>query len=120
MATATQNQGTVGDFSNSFIAKGTVVRGKVESQGDMRVDGKIEGTINCKGKIIMGSESTIDSNIEVGEMNINGKFTGDIDAKQQIKIGELGRVKGNLTTPILEVANGAILNSKITMPEKGK
>ena len=40
----------------NLIGAGTVINGDVKSNGDIRIDGTLIGSVNSKGKIVVGRE----------------------------------------------------------------
>jgi len=100
----------------TILSQGTIVRGNIFSKGDIRVDGKIEGNIECDGKIVAGTTSDMKVDIKTNEMNINGSFEGDIVADNQLNVGSQGNITGNVKTPVLSVEEGAVMNGTIEMP----
>ena len=41
------------------IAGGTKIKGDLVCDGDIRIDGEIEGTIQCKGKLVLGPDGRL-------------------------------------------------------------
>ncbi len=117
------NQGAFGNNRNnlnssSIIGKGTIIKGKIRTNSDIRIDGTIEGEINCEGKIFVGTDSVSEVNIQTSELTVDGSMIGDIVVKKNLTVGEKGRIKGNVETPHLVVESGGIINGKVTMEEK--
>ena len=44
----------VGIDKLTTIALGTMVKGAITVEGDLRLDGIIEGNVSCKGKVVIG------------------------------------------------------------------
>lgn len=115
---ATYNNKSTGIDAVSFFGKGMHVKGKVYSEADIRVDGTITGKIECQGKVIMGDESQLEvSKLKTDTININGQLVGDLIALKSIVIGAKGNIKGNISTPILQVDKGAVINGVIKMEQ---
>jgi len=114
------NGNSYNDFNSSvtILSLGTTVKGNIYAKGDVRVDGKIDGNIECDGKIVAGDTSQLHVDVQTNEMNLNGTFQGDIKAAKQLNIGPKGNITGNFSTPILSVEEGAVLNGNIKMPER--
>lgn len=116
-----KNGGDMNNLSSTvtIFGKGTQVKGKVSSQGDIRIDGTIDGTISCEGKVILGDTSEVALDITTIEMNINGRFKGNLVADKQLIIGDKGVVSGDVKTPSIIVEEGAVINASITMKGEG-
>ena len=116
MATSKDKKASSSPIGASIFGKDMYVNGTIYSKVDMRVDGIVEGEMECEGKVIMGEESQLDlSTLKTNTVNINRTLTGDISASTGIVIGGKGTVTGNLKTPSLQVDQGAILNGTIKM-----
>lgn len=100
----------------TLIGVGTKVKGSIISKENIRVEGSINGKIDCEGKVFMGNESHLVVDLKTYEVNIDGTFEGDIKAEKQLVIGSNGVMNGNMSTPSLIVENGAVLNGKVEMP----
>ncbi|MDG1189398.1 MAG: polymer-forming cytoskeletal protein, partial [Flavobacteriales bacterium] len=55
MAKQLDNTGVV-----NLIGVGTTIDGEVTSSGDIRVDGRLSGSINTKGKVVIGSTGIVE------------------------------------------------------------
>ena len=49
--------------SINLLSAGTVVKGEIKVNGDFRLDGCFIGTINCKGKVVVGPTGNIEGEI---------------------------------------------------------
>lgn len=61
---------------HNTLAAGTTVKGNIITETDFRLDGIIEGDVNCSGKIVIGPK---------------GKVTGNIISANAEILGESGR-----------------------------
>jgi cytoskeletal protein CcmA (bactofilin family) len=52
----TKENATQGPVSISIISSDAVIKGDIQSQGDIRIDGKLIGNVQCNAKIIVGKE----------------------------------------------------------------
>ena len=57
MAKHLENTGVV-----NFIGVGTKIDGEISSNGDIRVDGTLNGSIKTKGKVVIGSTGIVEGN----------------------------------------------------------
>ena len=58
MAKHLENTGVV-----NFIGVGTKIDGEISSNGDIRVDGTLNGSIKTKGKVVIGSTGIVEGNV---------------------------------------------------------
>ena len=50
----------ISEAKPNTIVSGTVIKGEISTNGDFRIDGKLIGSINCKGKIVVGQSVSIE------------------------------------------------------------
>ena len=60
------------------IAKNTSLVGDIKSDGDFRVDGKIEGTIKTTGRVVIGKDGIVTGTIDCVNADIEGTFSGNL------------------------------------------
>ena len=101
--------------SCNTIEKNTSFVGNFVSELDFRIDGSFEGSIETKGKVVIGKNGVIQGTIISNSADIEGKFTGTIKVKDLLSIGSTGSVEGNVTVSKLIVESGAIFNAKSSM-----
>ena len=57
----------------NLIGQGTSIKGDIRSEGDLRIDGKVTGTIRSKAKIVIGNTGIIDGDVNCQNADISGK-----------------------------------------------
>lgn len=101
---------------SGFVGAGTVLTGETTFESMLRVDGHLTGrVISPEGTLIIGSTGQVDANIDVGTAMVNGTINGDVIANEKIELGRTARVVGNIQSPRLIVAEGAILEGGCSM-----
>jgi cytoskeletal protein CcmA (bactofilin family) len=101
---------------NSLV-KGTVVEGTVNSESDIRIDGKIEGKLFCQAKVIIGPSGSVEGEIRCENAVFEGIFQGEVFVKDLLIVKEQASVHGDVTTKKLIVNSGAIFNVNCHMGE---
>lgn len=95
----------------SFIAKGMIVHGNVNGEGDMRLSGNIQGEITLKtGTLNIEESGFVDGNIKVKKLVVAGWVKGEVTTGEYVELAATGKVEGDVKTPCLRVEKGAILN----------
>lgn len=106
------------DHITGFLDKGTSVTGELEFAGTLRIDGNFHGTISTRDVLIIGEHALVHGDILVGEIEIHGQVFGNIESKRRVEIFSTGRVRGDITTPILVMNAGALLDGRTQMGDK--
>jgi cytoskeletal protein CcmA (bactofilin family) len=99
----------------TFLAKETVIEGKMTFEGEFRFEGKFEGEMFGGGTLIVGETAVVKGKIRVDTIVINGLVEGEVSAKRVVKIHSTGKLYGTLVTPILTVNEGGILEGHCKM-----
>jgi len=82
---------------------------------NLRINGTFEGSLDTKGTLTVGENAVIKANI-IGEIIvIAGRVTGDITASKSLEIVPPALVLGNISTPIIGIKSGAILEGRLRM-----
>lgn len=121
MTKPARTESVVGEI-NTLLGRGAEFEGKLTFEGTVRVDGVLRGEVFTDDVLIVGEGARLEAEIEVGEIIIQGSVTGNVRAKRSIEILAPGRVKGDLTTPSLQIDKGVIFEGRSYMEgvaEKG-
>ncbi len=100
---------------SAFLGKETVFEGKMTFEGVFRLDGKFQGEIFESGTLIVGETAIVKGKIAVNTLIINGHVEGEVQAKGRVEIHSTGKLEGNLSTPIITIAEGGIFEGHCTM-----
>ncbi|MDR1222942.1 MAG: polymer-forming cytoskeletal protein [Tannerella sp.] len=103
---------------HNVLATGTVLTGTIVTESDFRLDGRVEGEINCKGKIVIGPKGSVKGNILTDNAEIFGTVEGTIRARERLILKSSAVIKGDIFIQTLEIEPGAKLNGSCTMAGK--
>jgi cytoskeletal protein CcmA (bactofilin family) len=97
------------------------LQGRLDIQGDLRVQGMVEGELKVSGDVTIDSSATVQASIEGGgNVSVRGQVTGNVTARRRLTLGGSGRLNGDVKVGRLTVEDGATLNGNVTMTqEKG-
>lgn len=101
--------------SHNVLVSGTRLIGDISTDEDFRIDGIIEGNITCKGKIIIGRNSSIIGNIECSNIELLGKVTGNILCTENVILRASAIMTGDITTSSIEIEPGVKFEGKCSM-----
>jgi len=112
-----KNPSSEKQFSSSatLISAGTVLKGDIISENDLRIDGTVKGNIKCSAKIIIGSTGLVDGNIEGVNADVTGKVQGNIVVKEFLQLRSDCNVIGNLSAAKLQIDPTATFNGQCQM-----
>lgn len=99
----------------TLISAGTVLKGDIVSENDLRIDGTVKGNIKCSSKIIIGATGFVDGNIEGVQADVTGKVQGNIMVKEFLQLRGECNVVGNLAAAKLQIDPTATFNGQCQM-----
>ena len=99
----------------NIVAKNTSLVGDIKSDGDFRVDGKIEGTIKTSGRVVIGKEGFVSGTIECTNADIEGSFSGKLIVDQVLSLKSSADISGDVVMGKLSVEPGAVFNATCAM-----
>jgi cytoskeletal protein CcmA (bactofilin family) len=110
-----KNDSPVVGGSATLISPGTVLRGDMKSESDLRIDGTIYGNITSSAKIVVGPSGYVEGNIVGKQADITGKVSGNITVEDSLQLRADCNVNGNLQATNLQVDPSAIFNGQCQM-----
>lgn len=99
----------------SVIAPQMAVSGDLESDGDIRIDGTVNGNIFCRAKVVVVSTGKVLGDIQALHVDIHGTVKGNIAAGEMLTLRSKSDITGNLVTKKLQIEPNAIFNGCCTM-----
>jgi cytoskeletal protein CcmA (bactofilin family) len=104
---------------NAWIGQGVTIEGRIKAVQDLRIDGRVDGTIDIgEHELVLGAGSHVKANVTGKSILIGGELVGDLTATERIQIQATGSVRGDVTTPRLIVLEGAVVHGKLNVVGK--
>ena len=100
----------VGVDKLTTIALGTMVKGTITVEGDLRLDGIIEGNVSCRGKVVIGPQGRIKGNVTCTGAVLHGN--GDVYTCK-LEIESKARFNGTCNT----TEKDTLVTSQVVKPE---
>lgn len=101
--------------TQNIIAKGTKIVGDFFSEGDLRIDGIIEGNIETPGKVVIGKEGEIKGKLKCSNAHFEGKLIGTLELTETLTLKSTAHIEGDVVTQKLTVEPGATFNVSCVM-----
>ena len=102
-------------YERNVIGKKTTINGEINSQGDFRIDGVVEGSIQAKGKVIVGKEGRVQGEINCSNAEIEGHVSGNLVVDNMLSLKASSSVTGEVIIGKLTVEPGAVFNAVCSM-----
>jgi cytoskeletal protein CcmA (bactofilin family) len=90
-------------------------QGHLKSDGNVRIDGYFDGSIETKGNVIVGEAGKVVAEITADNVQVWGAVKGTIDATGRLEILPTGRVWGEIKVTSLLIDEGGLFRGKSVM-----
>lgn len=97
------------------LTAGSKIVGNITADSDFRIDGLIEGDLQCTGKVVIGEAGRIKGTVSCQNAEILGLMEGKINCSQQLSLRASGKIVGDVHTKTLIVEPGALFNGTCSM-----
>lgn len=97
------------------IVEGTSIEGDIRSDSNIRIDGRLKGTIHTKGRLVIGATGSIEGEITCENADIEGIFVGKISVNQLLSLKATAKLTGDIITSKLAIEPGAIFSGACSM-----
>lgn len=99
----------------SVIAEGVDIKGDINAQNSMRIDGSVEGKLNIKGDLVVGERGRIKGEVKVANIILAGKVEGNVAATGRLEITATGNMNGDISCSVMTIEEGGILEGSSRM-----
>lgn len=84
---------------------------------NLKISGNFNGTLDVRGTLTIGETAAVEAHISGENIVIAGKVNGDINARKMLVLMPTAVLTGNITTPKLNIVEGAIFQGQCQMVE---
>jgi cytoskeletal protein CcmA (bactofilin family) len=100
----------------TVIGKAIEIKGELEGEEDLVIEGKVQGTISLKkNHLTIEQSAVIAADVEVQNVTIRGRIDGDTIASNKVEITSDARVVGDIRAPRVVMADGAKVRGAVQM-----
>lgn len=89
------------------------VSGDLETDGALRIDGRLEGTIHRADLIVVGEGASVVGDITAREVIVGGAVTGNIFAQQRTELQSTGIVAGDIRSAAILIHEGGVVQGRL-------
>lgn len=105
----------VEDEAFSLIDRHTTVDGTLSTERDLRVDGRVLGTLQCGGVLFVADGAEVDATVDAAGIVVSGTLSGTIVCRGRLEIRSNGVVRGAVETGALVILEGAVYEGELKM-----
>jgi len=101
----------------SIIAKDMSIVGDLETEGVVRIEGRIRGTVRAASQVLVGQGAQVEGDVHTREAVIGGEVLGAIHAIERVELQATASVTGNINTPRIAVMEGGKVSGEVRIQE---
>ena len=79
----------------TIIAQGTRIKGEINTDCRLHIDGEFEGNIHAKDVVMVGKSGVVRGDVRANSLMVSGRFIGNVSANV-LEIKPQGRVEGSV------------------------
>ena len=108
---------TTPETAISIIGPGMKIVGDCITDGTVRVEGRVEGSVKAGKAVVIGKDGTVNGNIDTQDAVISGTIEGTVNAQSRLELQATCRIEGEVFARRMQLEEGAILNGRVHMGE---
>lgn len=99
--------------AETIIGASIKVKGNFIGQGNIVIEGHLEGSIKTEADLFVGEKARIVANIEASQATINGEVKGNLKIHDYLAIGSAAKIFGDIVYSEISIEKGAIINGQL-------
>jgi len=101
--------------AETIIGASIKVKGNFQGQGDIIIEGALEGSLKTDANLFIGDKAKVVANIESRDAVINGEVRGNIKTRGYLALGETAKIYGDIQYTEISIEKGALINGQLLM-----
>ena len=97
------------------IMEGTSLVGEIISDSNIRIDGRIKGTVTAKGRVIVGQSGVIEGEVVCQSADVEGTVLGRVNCQDLLSLKATAKLQGDINTKKLAIEPGAVFTGNCSM-----
>lgn len=99
------------------LTTGSRIVGNIVAERDFRIDGEVQGDVQCNGKVVVSQSASLIGKITCVNAEIGGKVIGDITVSESLTLRSTAFIEGDVKTRSLIVEPSAVFNGTCSMKQ---
>lgn len=101
--------------AETVIGPSIKVKGNFHGQGDMIIEGIVEGSVKTNSFLLVKNKAKITASVEAKAAKIDGEVVGNIRISGYLELGATAKIIGDIEVGEISIEKGAVLNGKCSM-----
>jgi cytoskeletal protein CcmA (bactofilin family) len=103
------------DGGETVVGPAISIRGRIEGEEDLRVEGRVEGSISLTETLYVEPGGVVLAQVEARDVVISGVVIGDVSAVNSVTLNKNAKLVGNISAPRVIIADGASFRGDVVM-----
>lgn len=99
----------------SVVDDRLTIHGDLDTDGSVRVDGRVEGALHRAGTLVVGVGGTVVGNVEAREVVVAGRIEGNVYARGRIEIESGATVHGDVRASSIMLREGGAVDGRLSI-----
>lgn len=99
----------------SVIGPGMEIVGDIKCDGTVRVEGRVEGAIRATKSVVVGTDGTVEGDIETQDVVVAGTVTGTVSGASRVELQDTCRVEGDIRSRRIKLDEGGRVEGRLHM-----
>src|SRR5579884_184428 len=110
----TSSPRSASEAGGARIGSGARIRGRIHGDGDLVVEGQVEGDLAIRGELTIAEGASVTSEaVEAQSVTVAGTLEGDVAATGPVRLVAGSRVRGNLRGSAVSIEDGARFSGRL-------
>ena len=101
----------------SIIGPGMEVIGECQTDGTIRIEGRVQGTVRAGKAVVVGKDGVVEGDVFTQDAVISGRVSGTLIAESRLELQATCRIEGEVRARRMQLEEGAMLNGTVQMGE---
>lgn len=98
----------------SIIGPGMRVVGDCETDGTLRIEGEVEGTVRAGKAVVVGKDGIVKGDVVTQDAIIGGSVSGSVLAESRLELQATCQVDGEIRARRIKLDEGGRINGQVT------
>jgi cytoskeletal protein CcmA (bactofilin family) len=99
-------------LNKNILGNDVEIKGNIKFQGELSIDGKIDGEISSGGILTLGENAEVKGEIKTKSCTVYGKVNGNITVEERCELKGRAQLIGDLKAARLVIEEGATFVGK--------
>ena len=103
----------------SVIDDRLTISGELQTDGTVRIDGRVEGTMHRADTVIIGADGVLIGDVEAREVVVGGALHGNVSASGRVEVQSSATVQGDIRAAAVLLQEGGTVHGHVSVSAAG-